>query len=57
MPGWLSRRRALVIDLVGLALFELVLLDYLRPALLLMPTIAAGGDTPSHYPMLVWFHD
>jgi hypothetical protein len=44
-------------DVLGLVLVLLVLLDLLRPALLLLPTIAAGGDTPCHYPTAVWLHD
>ena len=51
------RRRALVVDLVGLSVLLLVLLDYLRPALLFLPTVTAGGDTPCHYPTLVYLHD
>ena len=35
----------------------LVLLDLLRPSLLLLPTITAGGDTPCHYPTAAWFHE
>ena len=46
----LAAPRALLADCLGLAAIVLVLLDYLRPALLLLPTIAAGGDTPCHYP-------
>jgi hypothetical protein len=34
-----------------------VLVDYFRPALLLLPTIAAGGDTQCHYPTAVYFHE
>jgi hypothetical protein len=34
-----------------------VLFDYLRPSLLFLPTIAAGGDTPCHYPTFVWFYE
>ena len=51
------RRRALLVDAIGLALLLLVLLDYLRPSLLLLPTVTAGGDTPSHYPTLVWLYE
>ena len=29
----------------------------LPPALLLLPTITAGGDTPCHYPTAVWFNE
>src|SRR5437667_402765 len=57
MLGWVARRRAPIVDAAGLAVFLLVLLDYLRPSLLLLPTVAAGGDTPRHYPPLVYFHD
>jgi 6-pyruvoyl-tetrahydropterin synthase related domain len=53
-PG-VTRRRAA--DALGLAAILLVLLDLLHPSLLLLPTIAAGGDTPSHYPTAVWFHE
>ncbi len=52
----LSRHRAIAADVIGLGAILLVLLDYLRPELLLLPTIAAGGDTPCHYPTLAWFH-
>jgi hypothetical protein len=38
-------RLRLAVDLVGLLAIVLVLLDYLRPALLLLPTHTAGGDT------------
>jgi hypothetical protein len=51
-----SRRRAIAADVIGLSAILLVLLDYLRPELLFLPTIAAGGDTPCHYPTLDWFH-
>jgi hypothetical protein len=50
-------RRQRVADGVGLAVVLLVLLDYLRPPLLLLSTIAAGGDTPCHYPTAVHFHE
>ena len=51
------RRRALLADVLGLLAVLLVLLDYFRPALLLLPTIAAGGDTQCHYPTAVYFHE
>ncbi|MFI5183315.1 MAG: 6-pyruvoyl-tetrahydropterin synthase-related protein [Vicinamibacteria bacterium] len=51
-----SRRRALVADTVGLLAILLLLVDYLSSSLLLLPTITAGGDTPCHYPTLVWFY-
>jgi hypothetical protein len=53
-PGTTRRR---VADAAGLVAILLVLLDLLRPSLLLLPTIAAGGDTPCHYPTAVWFHE
>src|SRR5574342_20062 len=52
-----SPRRQALADLLGLGVVLLVLLDLLRPSLLLLPTIAAGGDTPCHYPTAVWFHE
>jgi hypothetical protein len=56
--GWRASasRRAALADALGLGAILLVLLDYLRPSLLLLPTIAAGGDTPCHYPTAAWFH-
>ena len=44
-------------DAFGLATILLALLDLLRPSLLLLPTITAGGDTPCHYPTAAWFHE
>lgn len=44
-------------DALGLAAILLVLLDLLRPSLLLLPTITAGGDTPCHYPTLAWLYE
>lgn len=44
-------------DVLGLGVVLLALVDLLRPALLLLPTITAGGDTPCHYPTAVWFHE
>ena len=52
-PG--TRQR--VADAIGLAVILLALLDLLRPALLFLPTITAGGDTPCHYPAAAWFHE
>jgi 6-pyruvoyl-tetrahydropterin synthase-like protein len=52
---WLGR--ALLVDLIGLTVILFVLLDYLKPRLLLLPTVAAGGDTPCHFPTLVYFRD
>jgi hypothetical protein len=57
MSGWIVRRRAVLVDIVGLGTLLVVLLDYLRPSLLMLPTVAAGGDTPCHYPTLAYFHD
>jgi hypothetical protein len=57
MAAWIVRRRGLVVDVVGLAAILLVVVDYVRPALLLLPTVAAGGDTPCHFPTLAYFHD
>jgi hypothetical protein len=51
----LSRGRRLAADLLGLGFILFVLLDYLRPSFLLLPTIAAGGDTPCHYPSAEFF--
>src|SRR5262245_26442597 len=50
-------RRERLADALGLLILLLSLLDYLRPALLFLPPIAAGGDTPCHYPTAVWFHE
>ncbi|HEX9203682.1 MAG TPA: hypothetical protein VF964_06950, partial [Vicinamibacteria bacterium] len=49
--------RETLADTLGLLALVLVLLDYLRPSLLFLPTIAAGGDTPCHYPAAAWFHE
>ncbi len=51
----MAHRRQRLADALGLAFILAVLLDLLRPSLLLLPTITAGGDTPSHYPTAVWF--
>jgi len=48
-------RAGLAVDAIGLAAILLFLLDYLRPALLFLPTIMAGGDTPCHFPTAEWF--
>jgi 6-pyruvoyl-tetrahydropterin synthase related domain len=50
-------RRERLADALGLLVLLLSLLDYFRPALLFLPTITAGGDTPCHYPTAVWFHE
>jgi hypothetical protein len=52
-----SSDRQWLCDALGLLAILLVLLDYFRPALLFLPTIAAGGDTPCHYPTFVWFKE
>jgi hypothetical protein len=51
-----ARRRAIA-DAIGLAAILVVLATVLRPGLLLLPTITAGGDTPCHYPTAAWFHE
>src|SRR5712691_7779212 len=56
-PDSLGPRRRAVADAVGLGFMLLVLFDYLRPSLLLLPTVTAGGDTPCHYPTFVWFYE
>jgi hypothetical protein len=53
----MHRRPALLADVLGLLAILLVLADYFRPALLFLPTIAAGGDTQCHYPTAVYFHE
>jgi len=58
LPGGLGiRRRAALVDVLGLAAGLFVLLDYFRPTLLFLPTIAAGGDTPCHFPTAAYLHD
>lgn len=52
-----ARVRERLCDALGLLAILFVLLDYLRPGLLLLPTVAAGGDTPCHYPTFAWFQD
>jgi 6-pyruvoyl-tetrahydropterin synthase related domain len=54
--AWSPGRERLA-DALGLLLLTLALVDYFRPALLFLPTITAGGDTPCHYPTAVWFHE
>src|SRR6266496_2387740 len=49
--------RETLADTLGMLAMVLVPLDYLRPSLLFLPTIAAGGDTPCHYPTAAWFHE
>ncbi len=53
----MSPRRQQLADVVGLLVVVAVRLDLLRPSLLLLPTIAAGGDTPCHYPTAVWLKE
>ena len=48
------KRRETLVDGLGLLAILLVLLDYLRPALLILPTVTAGGDTPCHVPTAAW---
>src|SRR5262245_48417377 len=48
-----ARTRPGVIDALGLAGLLGVLVYALRPELLLLPTTAALGDTPYHYPTFV----
>jgi len=54
-PVAVSPRRERIADTLGLITIALVLLDVLHPGLLVLPTIAAGGDTPCHYPTAAWF--
>ncbi len=49
------RRREALADAAGLAVLMLALADVVRPALLFLPTISAGGDMPCHYPSAAWF--
>jgi hypothetical protein len=51
------RLRAALADVLGLLFILFVLADYLRPGLLFLPSITAGGDTPCHYPTAAWFHE
>ncbi|MGE0455141.1 MAG: 6-pyruvoyl-tetrahydropterin synthase-related protein [Vicinamibacteria bacterium] len=52
-----DQRREAGVDALGLALIGLLLLDYLRPALLFLPTITTGGDTPCHYPTAAFLRE
>jgi hypothetical protein len=52
-----TTKRHAVADAAGLAFVLLALLQLVPPSLLLLPTITAGGDTPSHYPTAAWFHE
>lgn len=52
-----ARLRPGLVDGIGLALLLLLIADYLRPELLLVATIPAGGDTPCHYPTFLYFRD
>src|SRR5258705_3568916 len=52
-----GRFRALLVDVAGLASILFLLVDYLKPSLLLLPPVAAGGDTPCHFPTLAFFRD
>ncbi len=53
----MSPRRAAAFDALALLALMLALCDYVRPSLLALPTLGAGGDTPCHYPTHVFFHD
>lgn len=53
----MSARRARLADALGLVAITLALADYLRPALLMLDSFPAGGDTPCHYPTAVLLHD
>jgi len=53
----MSLTRQRVADAIGLSFIALLLLDYFHPSLVLLPTIAAGGDTPCHYPTAEFVHD
>src|SRR4051795_67891 len=57
MPAPIRDRRAAIVDVIGLAAILFVLLDYVKPRLLLLPTVAAGGDTPCHFPTLAYLRD
>src|SRR5689334_16705798 len=50
-------KRHAVVDALGLALIAFVLLDYLRPELLFLATVPAGGDTPGHYAAFVYLRE
>jgi 6-pyruvoyl-tetrahydropterin synthase related domain len=52
-----ARAREAVVDAIGLAVLAFVLLDYLRPELLFLATVPAGGDTPGHYPTFLYLRD
>jgi tetratricopeptide (TPR) repeat protein len=52
---WGRLLRAGLADAVGLVFLEALLLDYLRPSLLLLPTLPAGGDFVCHYPTAAAF--
>ncbi len=52
-----SARRAALVDALGLLAIALALLDYVRPALLLLPTFTAGGDMVCHYPTLAYLQE
>lgn len=46
-----------ITDAAGLVAVTLALLDAVRPSLLLLGTIPAGGDIPGHYQGFLWFHE
>jgi hypothetical protein len=51
------QRRHAAADVLGLLVIALAILDYFSPALLLLPTVTAGGDTPCHFPTFAWFYE
>ena len=51
------RSRALFVLAAGWLVVAPVLGHLLRPALLFLPTLTAGGDTPCHVPTAAWFHE
>jgi hypothetical protein len=52
-----TRVREAVVDAVGLAMLAFLLVDYLRPDLLFLNTVPAGGDAPGHYPAFLYLRD
>lgn len=43
-----------ITDLLGLLILQLAIVDVFPPALLLLPTLPAGGDLVCHYPAFEW---
>jgi hypothetical protein len=52
-----SSRRDAFVDVAGLLALLALLVDCVPPALLALPTIAAGGDTPCHYPTAAFLRE